>query len=341
MRYGIMTDERFLLHRSRYDHPERPERLTAIMERLETEELLKSCERIPAREATIDELGRIHAPDYIRDTLSAIETGWGYLDPDTFFSPGTRDAALMASGGTADLARAVYRKEIGFGFAFNRPPGHHAMRDRAMGFCLFNHIAVAATALLDEGADRILIFDWDVHHGNGTQDAFRDDPRVLFISVHQWPHFPGSGLTREIGEGKGRGFTVNIPFPPGSSDGDYAALMEQIVEPLARAFEPNAVLVSAGFDAHERDLLAGMRVSEEGFAAMTKRIVKIAEKTGRGPCYVLEGGYDLNATAEAVRTVIHTTQGRRHPRLLSPASNGCLETIEGALEAIAPFWSNL
>jgi acetoin utilization deacetylase AcuC-like enzyme len=341
MGFGLMTDERFLRHRSRYDHPERPERLRAILNGLESEKLLALCQHVPARGATREEMVRVHEPLHVDETLAAVEQGWGYLDPDTFYSPGTRDAALLAAGGTIDLARAVFSSEVDFGFALNRPPGHHATRSRCMGFCLFNHLAAAAAALLDDGVERILVFDWDVHHGNGTQEIFIDDPRVLYISVHQWPHFPGSGLVHEIGRGEGKGFTVNIPFPPGSADGDYFAVMSQIVEPLSEVYAPEVILVSAGFDAYEKDMLGGMRVSIEGFAFMAKIISQIAEKTGRGPCFVLEGGYDLQGTSEAVIAVIETMLKRHHPKVLSAPSHGCLEAIEATLDEIAPFWPDL
>lgn len=341
MAYGIMTDDQFLLHRARFDHPESPERLSAIMDHLEHRGLLRECVRMPARPALISELEQIHSPDYIQRTLKSIEKGWGYLDPDTFFSPGTMDAALGAAGGTIDLVKAVYRKELDFGFAFNRPPGHHSTPDRAMGFCLFNHIAAATAVLLKEGAERILIFDWDVHHGNGTQDAFLEDPRVLFISVHQWPLFPGSGLNREIGRGKGKGYTVNTPFSPGATDGDYMALMEQIVEPLAAAYKPEAVMVSAGFDSHRLDILGGMNVTDNGFAEMTRRVAQIASSTGRGPCFILEGGYDFTALKGGVEVVFNTMLGRPTSRLDGDPSQRCRASIESTLEAIAPYWPDL
>lgn len=341
MAYGIMTDERFLLHRARFDHPESPERLRAIMGHLEHRGLLKDCTHIPARPALMAELEQIHSSNYIQHTLKAIENGWGYLDPDTFYSPGTFDAVLGAAGGTIDLAKAVYRKELDFGFAFNRPPGHHSTPDRAMGFCLFNHVAVATATLLKEGAERILVFDWDVHHGNGTQDAFFGDPRVLYISIHQWPLFPGSGLNREIGQGEGRGYTVNIPLSAGATDADYILIMERIVEPLAAAYKPEAVIVSAGFDAHHRDMLAGMSVTGKGFAEMTRRVAKIASSTGRGPCFVLEGGYDLDGLKEGVDAVFDTMNGRHTPHVHESSSRRCSTSIESTLEAIVPYWPNL
>jgi acetoin utilization deacetylase AcuC-like enzyme len=227
----------------------------------------------------------------------------------------------------------VYEGRSEFGFALNRPPGHHAAKDRAMGFCIFNNIAVAAHALLADGAKRILIFDWDVHHGNGTQDIFFNDPRVLFISVHQWPQYPGTGRLSEIGAGKGRGFTVNLPFPAGAADADYAAVMNRVVAPLAQEFQPEMVLVSAGFDAHVHDPLGGMRLSGDGFAHMAGCISTIAKQSGRGPCYVLEGGYHLSASADAAAKVIRATLSRKTVPILGSPSAACLKVIDAALEA--------
>jgi acetoin utilization deacetylase AcuC-like enzyme len=202
-----------------------------------------------------------------------------------------------------------------------------------MGFCIFNNIAVAAHALLKDGAKRILIFDWDVHHGNGTQDIFYNDPRVLFISIHQWPQYPGSGRTSETGTREGTGFTVNLPFPSGASDADYAAAMERVVRPISEKFKPEMVLVSAGFDAHEKDPLGGMRLTSNGFAHMAECIKDIAKDTGRGPCYVLEGGYHLDALAESVSKTIQATMGKKSAPIAGAPSAACLKVIDEALAA--------
>ncbi len=337
---GLMYDDRFLRHIPSYGHPECPDRLVSIWRRLTDRGIVSALRRVPARAATVDELAKVHTGQYVETTMKRIEGEYGYLDGgDTYYSPGSMDAALFSAGGTADLARAVFGKSIDWGFSLPRPPGHHAMRHRAMGFCIFGNLSVAAAALLDAGAERILIFDWDVHHGNGTQDIFYNDPRVLFISVHQWPHFPGSGLYHEIGEGAGAGYSVNVPFPPGAQDGDYAAVMERIVWPLADAFAPDAVLVSAGFDAYERDMLGGMRVTVDGFAYMAGQIARIAENTGRGPCLVLEGGYHLDGIAQAAEAVIRTLSGDPAPKISLMKSSGCLEIIEATRDALAPHWS--
>ena len=342
MGFGLMTDDRFLDHRSRYDHPERPARLTAIMEDLSEDSILMGSVRLPAREATLDELSRVHDEAHIGATLSAIEKGWGYLDPDTFFSPGTKDAALLAAGGTIDLARAVYRSELDFGFALNRPPGHHATRTRCMGFCLFNHIAAAAAALLDDGVERILIFDWDVHHGNGTQQQFYDNPDVLYISLHQWPHFPGSGLSDETGAAAGLGRTINIPFPPGMRDADYVMAFERLILPVLRAFSPEHILVSAGFDAHERDPLAGMKLSSRAYRYMAGHLRKVASDVCDGRIsFYLEGGYDFTALTEST---VSMCEGMAAGPIALDASTSCDQAaiaVERTIRAVSREWKGI
>jgi acetoin utilization deacetylase AcuC-like enzyme len=336
---GLMYNDQFLRHQPSLAHPECPDRLVSIWGRLTDAGIVSANRLVEARPATKEELHLIHSRDYVKETLKQIEGTYGFLDGDTYFSPGSMEAALLAVGGTIDLAGAVYKGSLDWGLALPRPPGHHATRSRAMGFCIFNNIAAAAASLLEAGAKRILIFDWDVHHGNGTQDIFFDDPRVLLVSVHQWPHFPGTGLWDEVGEGDGKGYTVNVPFPPGASDGDYAAVAERILAPLAEAFAPDIVLVSAGFDAYERDMLAGMRVTVDGFAYLAEAVRKIAEPTGRGPCLVLEGGYHLDGIAKATEAVVRVLEGEPAPSISKMRSNGCMEVIDAAIDALEPHWS--
>ncbi len=338
---GLMYDERFLNHRSSYDHPERPARLREIWCRLSESGIVPRNEMLPGRRAKLDELLLGHDESYVRKNLDTIRGEWGYLDGDTFFSPGTEEAVLLAVGGTIDLARKVRNGSLDWGFSLPRPPGHHAVKHRAMGFCIFNNIALAAAALLADGIERILIFDWDVHHGNGTQNIFEDSDRVLFISVHQWPHFPGTGLNREIGVGRGKGFTANVPFPAGSADGDYAAVMQGLVLPLVRSYEPEMILVSAGFDAYEKDMLAGMRVTVDGFAHMAGKIRDASKQTGKGPCLVLEGGYHLEGLAESVEAVIRVLEDGGAPQISARPSHGCLESIDATISQLKPYWSKL
>jgi len=238
----------------------------------------------------------------------------GNLDGDTFFSPGTRAAALDAAGGTTALARMVQRGEADWGFAAVRPPGHHATARRACGFCIFNNIALAAADLLAEtDAKRVAIFDWDVHHGNGTQDIFYDRPDVLYVSIHQWPHFPGSGLVGETGRGSGTGTTINLPFPAGATDADYRAAMTDVVIPAMERFRPDHILVSAGYDAHREDFLGGMLLSSRMFGEMAARLKQLADGICKGRMTLaLEGGYHLEALADSV---CETIRGLFDPRI--------------------------
>ena len=223
-------------------------------------------------------------------------------------------------------------------FALVRPPGHHALPGRAMGFCLFNNVAILARTLLEQGLERVAIIDWDVHHGNGTQEAFYDEPRVLFFSLHQWPHYPGSGWFTETGEGAGEGFTVNVPLPAGSSDGDYALAFEDLIEPIVDRFEPQAVLVSAGQDIHADDPLGSMSVTEAGFAHMAWRAAEMAARHASGRLgLVLEGGYDRHATSRAVAAVFEAILDDRAPGV-APASDHGRVAVGRALEVQRRHW---
>jgi acetoin utilization deacetylase AcuC-like enzyme len=263
------------------DHPERPERLQALHEAFPNFE--------EPRRATVEELALCHDPDYIRFIRETSESGRTVmLDPDTVCTPSSYETARLAAGA------AITAVERG-GFALVRPPGHHALPDRAMGFCLFDNIAIAARwAQVNLVAERVAIIDWDVHHGNGTQDIFWSDSSVLFVSLHQWPFYPGTG-----GPGEGNETTVNVPLDAGSGDDEYLAAMERVVEPAIAAFEPDLLLVSAGFDAGAGDLLGGMRVTEAGFAELARRARGLCERVA----LVLEGGYTLETLPGFVRAV--------------------------------------
>jgi acetoin utilization deacetylase AcuC-like enzyme len=340
---GIAYSPIFLDHVADGYHPERPERLEAVLRGLDRSGVLRSARHLGAREATEEELGRVHDPGYVSRTLDALGSReWGLLDSDTFFSPGSRAAALGAAGAGADLARAVHDREVDWGWSIARPPGHHAGKRSAAGFCIFNNIAVAAASLISSGrAARVAIFDWDVHHGNGTQEQFWNSPEILFVSVHQWPHYPGSGLVQEIGGQNALGKTVNFPFPAGCTDTDYLSVIDSALTPLLRSFQPDHILVSAGFDAHECDPLGGMRLTARGFAAMASRLGALASELCAGRLTLfLEGGYDLGALSESAEAVsralsVGVAQGST-PAL--PHDAGAQRIIGATLDAIRPHW---
>lgn len=342
MKLAIGYDDIFLEHVDRGGHPERPERLVALKRALEEAGYWAAARHVAPREATQEELTRVHLPDYVKATLSYIEGGYGNLDPDTFYSPGTREAALKAAGGAVELARQVWAGEADVGLALVRPPGHHAEAYRAAGFCLFNNIAVAAAALLAEGVERILIYDWDVHHGNGTQHMFESRKDLLYISVHAWPHFPGTGLSDEIGEGEGEGYTANVPYPHGSSDADYAAVTDRILEPLADAFQPQIILVSLGFDGHHSDYLGGMSCTVEGFGHQARVVRDLAAKHCGGKVLLcLEGGYILDAITRSMVKVLRVLEGGEAARPTGQIGARQRQVLEKTLQHLRPYWPGL
>jgi acetoin utilization deacetylase AcuC-like enzyme len=287
-------------------HPERPERIERLLELVDRLDVIGAVEFPSERKAAREELERVHTGEHVDLIAESAQRDTTMLDPDTHTSPESYPIALHAAGALLDLIDAVMEGRIGNGFAAVRPPGHHAEADQAMGFCLFNNIAVAARHLIDRhGLERVLIVDYDVHHGNGTQNTFYHDPRVLFVSLHQYPFYPGTGAAEETGGGDGRDYTVNIPFPGGLGDTDYLAAFDRVVVPIARRFEPEFVLVSAGFDAHWADPLAGMQVTEKGFVGMSRRLLAVAHECCSGRCVAtLEGGYNLNALSLCVGKVL-------------------------------------
>ncbi len=248
-----------------------------------------------------DVLTAVHPEPYVASIERACASGGGHLDMDTIVSRGSFEAALHACGGAVRMAELLVSGSVARAFSAHRPPGHHALRTRAMGFCLFGTVAVAAQYALDRlGLSRVMIFDWDVHHGNGTNDIFHDSDRVLFVSIHQSPLYPGTGAASDAGSGAGKGYTVNLPVPPGSGDAVYTSLVDNVVAPLARVWSPELVLISAGYDAHYEDPLAECRVTEEGFASMARSMSAVCSEMEVPMGCVLEGGYALGALARSV-----------------------------------------
>jgi acetoin utilization deacetylase AcuC-like enzyme len=280
-------------------HPENARRLKHILSTLENDGMLARLRSLEPRPATVEELERVHTPAHIEQVQRKAQAGGGYLDPDTYVSPRSFDAALMAAGGVVRAVEAVLTGEVANGFALVRPPGHHATATRAMGFCLFNNVAVAArAALAEEEVERVFIADFDVHHGNGTQDAFADDPAVFYFSTHQYPYYPGTGPWNDAGRGAGEGTVLNVPLPTQVGDAGYAQIFAELVWPLAERFHPDLILVSAGYDAHWNDPLAQMNLSLTGYAWLEQELVRMAGQLCDGRIvFTLEGGYQLDVLA--------------------------------------------
>jgi acetoin utilization deacetylase AcuC-like enzyme len=280
-------------------HPENAERVRAIEATLD-EAGWPGVERVEAPRATREQLERTHSAAHINAIEELCASGGGMVDIDTVASAGSWDAALRAAGGACHAVERLSAGDARAAFCGLRPPGHHAEREQAMGFCLFNNVAVAAEHAIAGGIERVLILDWDVHHGNGTEAIFKGSDRVLYSSIHQWPLYPGTGAADYVGEGAGEGYTVNLPVPPGAGTEVFTALVQHVVAPLARAFEPGLIAISAGYDAHRSDPLASCMVDDEGYRDMTATIRDVAGDLGVPVLVCLEGGYDPGALARSV-----------------------------------------
>ncbi len=287
-------------------HPENRQRLASTLRRLEQEGLLHDLPMVAATPISDDRLLRAHTAQHVARIEAFAQRGGGYLDPDTYVTPASAMAARVAAGGLTNLTLAVIDGTYHNGMALARPPGHHALAEVAEGFCLYNNIAIAArTAQAERAIDRILVVDFDVHHGNGTEAIFEDDPGVLFFSTHQYPYYPGTGAILDTGRGAGQGFTVNVPVPAGVGDAGYAAVYEQILWPVARRYHPQLILVSAGFDAHWNDPLAGELLSLQGYAHLVRELINMAAELCDGRLvFVLEGGYNLDVLQVAVSNTL-------------------------------------
>ncbi len=300
---GFVYDEVYLEHDTGFGHVERAERLEAVVKRLQGSGLLAQLVKIEAQPAPVEWITTVHSQEYVERVRRSCARGVHYFDSlDTVVCEKSYEAALVAAGGVLAAVDAVVAGKVSSAFCAVRPPGHHAVRDRAMGFCLFNNVAIAARYIQKKHElAKVLIVDWDVHHGNGTQAAFYDDPSVLYFSVHRYPFYPGTGAAGERGAGEGLGFTLNVPLHAGCGDEEYLEVFHKRLQPAATEFRPDFVLVSAGFDAHEDDLLGGMRVTSEGFARLTRVVKQIAGACCQGRIVsVLEGGYELDGLAESI-----------------------------------------
>ena len=336
----LIASDRFAEHQTPPGHPERPER-GRVMDEAAARWRAADGKVLAPRAATRDELARVHDPRYLQRIADTAGRAVA-LDADTYTSPASHEIASLAAGAALTAVEHVMR-EGGSAAALVRPPGHHAERDRAMGFCLYNNVAAAAAHARTLGAERVAIVDYDVHHGNGTQHIFERDPAVMYVSTHQYPYYPGTGAVDETGEGAGAGFTVNVPLAAGSTDEDYRIVFAEVVLPAVRQFKPDLLLVSAGFDAHERDPLGGMRLTTQAFAAMTMDLQTVADECCGGRiALVTEGGYDLRALGDSIDAALGALSAAPGlalwPAAERPGSARGRASADAAKAALAPFW---
>jgi acetoin utilization deacetylase AcuC-like enzyme len=339
--FAIITSERYRDHTTPPGHPERPQR-AEVMHAVAEAWRGTGGTVLQPRPATREELQRVHDPRYL-DQIAATAGRAVSLDADTFTSPESHDVALLAAGAalTAIDRILAHSPQLSRAFALVRPPGHHAERSRAMGFCLYNNIAVAAAHALQLGAGRVAVVDYDVHHGNGTQWMFYEDPRVLYVSTHQYPFYPGTGAADDIGRDKGLGFTLNVPMEAGATDADFLAVFRTLVVPVLDQFRPDLMLISAGFDAHARDPLAGMRMSTEGYGALTAELCAVSERCCQGRLVLVsEGGYDLAALTSCLELTVAVAAGKKPalPALDASPGRPAARAIEAVRAAQARYW---
>jgi len=332
----VATDAHFEEHDAGRGHPERPERLRAVLDGLDAGAPPEARRRLAPRRATRADLERVHTPAYLDHLERFCAAGGGRLDGDTGASAASWEAALLAAGSGLEATDALERGDGEFAFCAVRPPGHHAVAERGMGFCLLNNVAVTAAALRDRG-ERVLVVDWDAHHGNGTQDTFYADPAVMYVSMHEWPLYPGTGRLTDSGTGAGAGTTVNFPLPAGATGDVYLDAIDSVVEPLVEGFAPTWVLISAGYDAHRADPLTGLGLAAGDYVDLTARLMALAP--ARRLVVFLEGGYDLDALRDCTAATVSTLLGRPQ-RVETATANGPGRTVVDAardLHAAGPL----
>jgi acetoin utilization deacetylase AcuC-like enzyme len=343
---GIVKDKRYLQHSAGFAHPESPERLAGIYEMLDNPLMSWKFIPIEPREATHKEIEAIHTPSYVEFVASTAGKRSVFLDPDTSTSAESYETAKLAVGGVCNAIDSVMEGAVNNAFAFVRPPGHHAEKDTAAGFCIFNNIAIGAMhAITKYKLRRILIVDWDLHHGNGTQHSFYGDQRVLYFSTHQYPYYPGTGALQEIGRGQGEYYTINVPLNVGAGDASFVKIFRKLLQPAALAFKPELILLSAGFDTYFQDPLGGMRVTPEGYAAMTRVLMNIADACCQGRFVaVLEGGYHIAGLTRSVKAVLEEMLDETHfseerlSLLEKEADEETVQVINKVISRISPYW---
>jgi len=336
----LIHSERFAEHQTPPGHPERPER-AEVFDAVASRWRDRGIEIVAPRTATREQLGRVHDAEYLR-TIADTNGRSVRLDPDTYTSPESYEVALLGAGAAVDAVERALSGSQRAAVALVRPPGHHAERSRAMGFCLYNNAAIAAAHARAQGARRVAVVDYDVHHGNGTQHIFDADAHVLYLSTHQFPFYPGTGAATEIGHGGGQGFTVNLPLEAGSLAEDFRMAFEVVAVPVLRQFEPDLLIISAGYDAHEHDPLGGLRLTADGFGAMTMALRQVAEQCCRGRVVVLtEGGYDLKALAASLNATIEALHGPLAPPAWPSSgitSNRGAQAVRDTQAALRAYW---
>jgi acetoin utilization deacetylase AcuC-like enzyme len=325
---GYLLDDRYLLHNPGKRHPESPQRLTAIQQTLEAFAGITRWQQLRPRPASVDELELIHDAVHVERIKQAAQCAPSYLDFDTSLSAESYQTALLAAGGVLECVDSVCSGKLRRIFAFIRPPGHHAGRESATGFCLFNNVAIAAAyARTEYKLERLAIVDMDVHHGNGTQSCFYNDPSILYISSHQFPFYPGSGNFNEVGRGDGKGYTLNFPLPEGTGDSGFVPIYSKIVSIVLDQFAPQLILVSAGFDGHFRDPLGGLSLTQAGYASAAASLMRAADRWCNGKiCFVLEGGYSMQALQDCVRAIMIEME-KQSPRELTVHESAAFQEI--------------